>query len=135
MTDQNYAVAIISYDKAGPQKVSSAKFFPSYGYYHKLKYSVKMELIRALIAQSGRCRQFVNFKCLASKLLPPPDQERVRWKGPGLGSLISDHWPGAPAGSNECACAVNGTCADPSLSCNCDIGDNVIACRLLSLSH
>lgn len=124
VTDRNYAVAIISHGKAGPQKVSSAKFFPSYGYYHELKYSVKMELTRALIAQSERCRQFVNFKCFASKLFPPPDQERVRWKGPGNGSLISDHWPGAPACSNMCACGVNGTCADPSLSCNCDIGDN-----------
>ena len=124
VTDENYTVAIVSHNKAGPRQVSSGKFFPSFGYYHELKYPAKFKQIRALIAQSEWCRQFVIFKCFASKLLPPPDQERVLWKGPGLGSLIADHWPGAPAGSNKCACGVNGTCADPNLPCNCDIGDN-----------
>ena len=46
----------------------------------------------------------------------------VLWGGAGA-KTVTDHWPGAPAGSNKCACGVNGTCADPKLPCNCDIGD------------
>ena len=124
MSDQTQMVAVVSHINAGPHQVSSASSIPSVGYYHELKYSVGMEKIKALIAQSERCRQFVNFKCYASKLLSATvDHAPVQWKGPGLGSLISDHWPGAPAGSHKCACGVNGTCANPRLPCNCDIGD------------
>lgn len=118
-TDQNYTVAVVNHNKPGPQRVSSAELYRAIGYFHRFKYSIKMEEISALIAESEWCRQFVNFKCFGSKLMSGTAQ--VRWKGGPF--LVFDHWPGAPAGSYKCACGVNGTCADPKLPCNCDIGD------------
>ena len=123
MTDQDQAITLVLHSQVGPQLVSSADSDPIPYYFHNLKYSVDLEDIKALITQSKRCRQFVSFKCFGSKLLQSPvGPAEVSWVG-GDYEPVSDYWPGAPAGSMKCACGVNGTCADPRLACNCDIGD------------
>ena len=121
MTDENQAVMLINHNKFGPQPVSSADVQHGDVYIHYVKYPDDTERIKALIAQSGPCRQFVSFRCSGSKLMLSP-MFPVVWMGGGL-NTVTDHWPGAPAGSGKCACGVNGTCADPRLPCNCDIGD------------
>lgn len=122
VTDQDRAVTLINHNKIGPQPVSAADF-PHENidvFIHYVKYPDDMERIKALIAQSDRCRQFVSFRCFGSKLMLSPMS--VNWMGGGP-KTVTDHWPGAPAGSGKCACGVNGTCADPRLPCNCDLGD------------
>ncbi|XP_068741835.1 contactin-associated protein-like 2 [Montipora capricornis] len=120
---QDDAVTIVSHsDAVASRKVSQANYIGQREYYHHYKYPATRKQIKGLVSQSKWCRQFVRFKCYASKLLPA-GHPTVRWMGLGHDTVISDHWPGAPAGSNKCACGVNGTCADPSLPCNCDIGD------------
>lgn len=122
--DQKQAVTLINHNKVGPQLVSSgADYVNPSVYIHRIQYPADLDEIKALIARSDRCRQFVSFKCFGSKLLQSPmGPVQVLWQTGGMG-LVTDHWPGAPAGSRKCACGVNGTCADPRLSCNCDIGD------------
>lgn len=122
-SDERHVITVVRHNKAGPQRISSGRFFRGTGYLHHLEYSVTdMKQIRGLIGRSENCQQFVKFKCFASKI-HPSGSDPVRWKGVHP-SLISDHWPGAPAGSNKCACGVNGTCTNPRYNCNCDIGDN-----------
>ena len=120
--DHDDALTVVNHHKVGPRKVSPDSLDEPSGYYHHYKYTVKLKQIKFVISQSKSCRQFVRFRCYASKLLPT-GQPMARWMGPRHDNSISDHWPGAPAGSNKCACGVNRTCADPTLPCNCDIGD------------
>ena len=122
VTDENQTVSLINHNKIGPQLVVSADVnHMDLVYIHYVKYQDDLEGIKALIAHSERCRQFVSFKCFETKLMHSP-LFPVLWGGGGV-KTITDHWPGAPAGSNKCACGVNRTCADPRLPCNCDIGD------------
>ena len=126
VTDENQTVSLIDHNKIGPQLVASAdvKYVnEDLLYIHYVKYQDDLKGIRALIAQSDRCRQFVSFKCFETKLMPHASLFPVLWGGGDAMKTVTDHWPGAPAGSNKCACGVNGTCADPRLPCNCDIGD------------
>lgn len=123
MNDQEEAVTLIYHSRVGPQPVLSPKSSDFSLYFHPLKYS-DLNGIKALIAQSERCRQLVSFNCFNSKLLQSPvGPAVVSWSGGGDLELVSDYWPGAPAGSMRCACGVNRTCSDPGLACNCDIGD------------
>ena len=122
VTGENQAVSLIDHNKIGPQLVVSADVnHEDLVYFHYVKYQDNLEGIKALITQSHRCRQFVSFRCFETKLMLSPESP-VLWGGAGA-KTVTDHWPGAPAGSNKCACGVNGTCADPRLPCNCDIGD------------
>ena len=122
VANENQAVALIDHNKIGPQLVASADVYKrDLGYIHYVKYQDDLEGIKALIAQSDRCRQFVSYRCFKAKFMHT-SAFPVLWGGSGM-KAVTDHWPGAPAGSNKCACGVNGTCADPRLPCNCDIGD------------
>lgn len=123
VTDENQAVSFIDHNKIGSQLVASADVkHEDLVYIHYVKYQDDLEGIKALIAQSDRCRQFVSFRCFETKL--HASVFPVLWGGGG-GKTVDDHWPGAPAGSNKCACGVDGTCADPRLPCNCDSGDKI----------
>lgn len=123
VTDENQVVSLIDHNKIGSQLVVSADVnYKDLVYIHYVKYQDDLEGIKALIAQSDRCRQFVSFKCFETKLMRAPGFP-VLWGGGAAVKTITDHWPGAPASSNKCACGVKGTCADPRLPCNCDIGD------------
>ena len=118
VTNENQVVALIDHNKIGPRLVASGDAnHGDLSYIHYVKYQDDLEGIKALIAQSDRCRQFVSYRCFEAKVAFP-----VLWGG-GAMKAVTDHWPGAPAGSNKCACGVNGTCADARLPCNCDIGD------------
>ena len=122
MTDQEEAVMLVYHSKVGPQPVSMSRVDDHPVYFHTLEYS-DLNGIKALIAQSERCRQLVSFNCFGSKLLQSPvGPAVVSWAGGDL-RYVSDYWPGAPAGSMKCACGVNRTCVNPGLACNCDIGD------------
>lgn len=120
VTDKNQAVMVINHNKVGPQNVSVATVTHKEVYIHFVTYSDDLDTIKALIAQSDHCRQFISYRCFESKLMLSPTSSVV-WMGGS--NLVTDHWPGAPAGSQKCACGVNGACADPRLPCNCDIGD------------
>ena len=127
VSKQNRTMTVVQHNKIGPQRVSVSynKFITDIAFFHHVTYSLKMKEISALIAQSEGCRQFVSFKCFGSKLLQAPTRlAEVSFKG-ASSALVSDRWPREPAGSDKCACKVNGTCADPheELSCNCDVGD------------
>lgn len=122
VTNESEAVSLIDHNKIGPQLVASADVsHEDLIYIHYVKYQDDLEGIKALIAQSHQCRQFVSFRCFETTFMRSPTFP-VLWGGGGV-KTVTDHWPGAPAGSNKCACGVNGTCADPRLPCNCDIGD------------
>ena len=122
VTNENQAVALIDHNKIGPWLVASADVNRTdLSYIHYVKYQDDLEGIKALIAQSDRCRQFVSYRCFEAKLTHT-SAFTVHWGGGDM-KAVTDHWPGAPAGSNKCACGVNGTCADARLPCNCDIGD------------
>ena len=123
MTNQDQVITVINHNKVGSQLVSSADYVVFNAYLHTMNYQGDLEGIKALIAQSQRCRQFVSFRCFEAKLTQSPvDEVQIGWLGRST-ELITDHWPGAPAGTGKCACGMNRTCADPKLSCNCDIGD------------
>ena len=125
MTNHNQATTIINHNRIGPQLISSnPRFSNSEVYIHRIKYHDNLERIKALIAQSEQCRQFVSFRCFEAKLMQSPvGPAQVGWLGGGRYELVTDHWPGASAGSGKCACGMNRTCADSKVSCHCDIGD------------
>ena len=120
--DENLVVSLIDHKKVGPQLIASADVnHEDLVYIHYVKYQDDLEGIKALIAESDQCRQFVSFRCFETKLMQA-SVFPVLWGGGGV-KTVTDHWPGAPARSKKCACGVNGTCADPRLPCNCDTGD------------
>ena len=123
MTNRDQAITVINHSRVGPQLISSnPSFSSSEVYIHRIKYHDNLDKIKALIAQSEQCRQFVSFSCFEAKLLQSPVGP-VGWLGGGRSELVTDHWPGASAGSGMCVCGMNRTCADSRVSCNCDIGD------------
>ncbi|KAL9975032.1 hypothetical protein ACROYT_G012148 [Oculina patagonica] len=74
--------------------------------------------LASLTRVSSHCEQFIKYECYDSRLL-----------GHGMAWWVSRdsykmaYWGGASPGSGKCACGMTNSCADPSLSCNCDKND------------
>ncbi|KAL9974993.1 hypothetical protein ACROYT_G012107 [Oculina patagonica] len=52
-----------------------------------------------------------------------PGCSDMEWHGGCHVILKMAYWGGASPGSGKCACGMTNSCADPSLSCNCDKND------------
>ncbi|XP_061601849.1 contactin-associated protein-like 4 [Cololabis saira] len=101
-----------------------------------LEYESDEEQLSAVIGQSERCQQEVAYHCRKSRLLNTPDGPPRSWwvGGPG-GGRVQTHWGGAPPGSQQCACGLQGNCVDPKHHCNCDAHRNVWAHDSGLLTH
>ncbi|CAL1543656.1 unnamed protein product [Lymnaea stagnalis] len=85
-----------------------------------VSYTQNLPKIVALISGSAYCSQRVEFRCKRSRL----------FNGGGSVSVTSaqrqlNYFPGAGGVQNSCGCGVTNSCQDPSVKCNCDIGDDV----------
>ncbi|XP_071335931.1 contactin-associated protein-like 4 [Trachinotus anak] len=85
------------------------------------EYTSEEEQLAAIISQSEHCEQELTYRCRKSRLLHSPDGSPLSWwvGGPGKGQ-VQTYWGGAPPGSRQCACGLQGNCVDPKHHCNCD---------------
>uniref|UniRef100_A0A3Q3NJL1 Contactin-associated protein-like 4 n=1 Tax=Mastacembelus armatus TaxID=205130 RepID=A0A3Q3NJL1_9TELE len=85
------------------------------------EYTSEEAQLAAIVSQSEHCEQEVTYHCRRSRLLHTPDGSPLSWwvGGPGTGQ-VQTYWGGAPPGSHQCACSLQGSCVDPKHPCNCD---------------
>ncbi|XP_047458129.1 contactin-associated protein-like 4 isoform X2 [Mugil cephalus] len=85
------------------------------------EYASDEEQLAAIISQSEHCEQELAYHCRKSRLLNTPEGSPLSWwvGGPGVGQ-VQTYWGGAPPGSQQCACSLQGNCVDPRHLCNCD---------------
>uniref|UniRef100_A0A3Q3SZB5 Contactin-associated protein-like 4 n=1 Tax=Mastacembelus armatus TaxID=205130 RepID=A0A3Q3SZB5_9TELE len=79
------------------------------------EYTSEEAQLAAIVSQSEHCEQEVTYHCRRSHGSP------LSWwvGGPGTGQ-VQTYWGGAPPGSHQCACSLQGSCVDPKHPCNCD---------------
>ncbi|KAK2824583.1 hypothetical protein Q5P01_021758 [Channa striata] len=84
-------------------------------------YAAEEEQLSAIISQSEHCEQELTYHCRKSRLLHAPDGSPLSWwvGGPGVGQ-VQTYWGGAPPGSLQCTCSLQGNCVEPRHRCNCD---------------
>ncbi|XP_048576570.1 contactin-associated protein-like 2 isoform X2 [Nematostella vectensis] len=118
------AKTVVSHNKQMRQEVTQdASNFHGF-YFHHINYQHDLASIRALIVKSKRCRQYISFNCFNTLILNAPNgPAHAQWLS--RTGVLQNYWGGAPADRQICACGVDGTCADPTKYCNCDIGDSV----------
>ena len=118
MTDKNGAgVTTFSHDS---EKSAHVNGYESQGQYRKkITYNdLTMKQIVSVINASRYCEQFIKWYCKGAGLYlvySSPDSWWVSRQGYKM-----DYWGGAIPGSMKCACGMDGTCVDPTRTCNCD---------------
>lgn len=94
-------------------------------YVHKVYYQNLNEgQIAALVQHSARCRQFIRFDCINSKLLNSPSgPSHVFWTSLDR-DMRYNYWGGSNE-SGRCACGMSSPsrCANAAKHCNCDVKD------------
>ena len=91
-----------------------------------LHYNTSLDDVIRLVDASVSCRQFIEWQCLSATIKNPydPDEAMTFWANRYEENRY--YWGGADPDSNSCACAMNGSCADPEKKCNCDANDQVL---------
>ena len=94
---------------------------------HFIEYrGVDYETLRALVDESDRCRQYVQFDCINTTFLTKQANGRstgAMWSS--TDGISRYYWGGGRDTNSECACARTGSCHDHTKFCNCDTGDGV----------
>ena len=125
VTDPQHAYTVIKHNLVSGTKVKAGNIINGQ-YVHDIRYhDVNMRQVAALIRHSKKCRQFIRFDCIKTRLLNSPN-------GPSHAFWMSrdgkrqNYWGGAVPGSGSCACGMSkpSQCDNPSKFCNCDIRDN-----------
>lgn len=88
-----------------------------------------MDHVIALIDNSKFCKQFLRWECKGAVIHNPHQKDSWTTFWTNRSSEFNQfntpatYFPGAKPGSGNCACGDTGTCANASLSCNCDKND------------
>ncbi|XP_046717176.1 contactin-associated protein-like 4 isoform X2 [Silurus meridionalis] len=82
-------------------------------------YSADAEQLAAIITRAEHCEQELSYHCKKSRLLNTPDGTPFTW-WVGRSGDAHTYWAGSPAGTQQCACAVQNSCMDSKHLCNCD---------------
>ncbi|KAI8513180.1 hypothetical protein Bbelb_098190 [Branchiostoma belcheri] len=69
----------------------------------QINYEISMAQIRALMARSSSCEQYIRYECYGSVLLHDGQNEPFGWWVSRDGQKMT-YWGGAEPGSNKCAC-------------------------------
>nr|XP_039248885.1 contactin-associated protein-like 5 [Styela clava] len=87
------------------------------GCYSKVpRYDLAKDKILKIMEQSGRCRQYIKYRCQGSMILREIDAWWVSREGEKM-----IYWGGATSMRNKyCACGETGECINNSYKCNCD---------------
>ncbi|XP_062610756.1 uncharacterized protein LOC134272552 [Saccostrea cucullata] len=83
------------------------------------QYSVTMDNIEDALTMTSSCLQYIKYECNQSKLI----LQRAFSKWESRDSVMQYYWGDADMQRKHCACGLTGTCADPSMKCNCEIED------------
>ena len=108
-------VTVFGHDSESKTKVIGYESAGSYA--RNINYEATMEQIVAIIDQSTYCEQFIEYKCIESRLLSGGSGWWVSRQGDKM-----NYWGGAPVDSGLCACGSTASCVG-GLSCNCDAED------------
>eukprot|EP00058_Branchiostoma_floridae_P005207 XP_002590695.1 hypothetical protein BRAFLDRAFT_89497 [Branchiostoma floridae] len=73
----------------------------------QINYEISMAQIRALMARSSSCEQYIRYECYGSVLLHDGQNEPFGWWVSRDGQKMT-YWGGAEPGSNKCACGEQG---------------------------
>ena len=119
MTDKNgIGVTVASHDSENRTKVKGYEAKGSY--MRKVSYNgeglTHIAQLTRLTDVSAQCEQFIKYECVRSKLL---DNGNGWWVSRDGNKMT--YWGGGNSVPNMCACGLNGSCAEPSKKCNCDI--------------
>lgn len=92
-------------------------------YIRSIDYYAPMESIKMIISRSVSCNQYIKYTCVNSRLFSTSLSNNVfdpfSWWVASNNQKM-DYWGGSLPGTGMCACGLDGTCKDPSKSCNCD---------------
>jgi len=92
-------------------------------YIRSIDYYAPMESIKTIIERSSSCSQYIKYTCMNSRLFNTGTGRDIfdpySWWVGGNNQKM-DYWGGSLPGTGMCACGLDGTCKDPSKSCNCD---------------
>ncbi|XP_078594422.1 contactin-associated protein-like 2 [Branchiostoma floridae x Branchiostoma japonicum] len=95
---------------------------PAGCYERKVNYQATLEQLSALAAVSRSCKQNFTYECYHSSFGVPPND--LAWWTSRDGQE-KYNWSGLTSSRRTCACGESGSCAIPSISCNCDMNDKV----------
>lgn len=92
-------------------------------YIRSVDYYAPLESIKTIIDRSSSCSQFLKYTCINARLFNSAatreNFDPFSW-WVGANNQKMDYWGGSLPGSGMCACGLEGTCKDPTKSCNCD---------------
>ena len=115
-------VTSVSHDSEARTHVSG---FEGWGSYRRdIHYiGASMNQIKGLLKISKNCQQFIKYECKHSALRGFNVQSPTSggWWVSRDGEKMK-YWGGSGA-SEDCACGMSNSCADPQRLCNCDIND------------
>ncbi|KAL5016463.1 hypothetical protein ScPMuIL_006052 [Solemya velum] len=89
------------------------------------QYQINFESAIIVVDKSKECEQYMKWECKASTIHNPyhPEKWSTYWEN-RIGRN-PEYFPGATPGEKKCACGEAGTCSNSTLSCNCDMNDDV----------
>lgn len=92
-------------------------------YVRSIDYYAPWESIRSIVERSNSCSQHIKYNCINSQLfnsgINKDNFDPYSW-WVGSNNQKTDFWGGSIPGSGMCACGLDGSCKDPTKSCNCD---------------
>ena len=93
-------------------------------YSQKIVYNAELVQIRELIKRAYYCSQYIEYRCLGSRLLDGPFGEPFGY-WTSIDNQKMDFWGEAELGTKRCGCSIRKgqTCLNPNKYCNCDAGD------------
>ena len=123
MTDKNgTGVTVVSHNSENRTKVNGYEAKGSY--VRKVSYYgaglTNTAQLAHLTDVSDHCEQFVKYECRNSLFLYNENGWWVSRDGKKM-----TYWGGGNSVPYMCACGLNGSCAEPSIRCNCDKNDYV----------
>eukprot|EP00062_Callorhinchus_milii_P011424 gi/632957583/ref/XP_007894557.1/ PREDICTED: contactin-associated protein-like 5 [Callorhinchus milii] len=84
-------------------------------------YTASLDQLQAMMDSMEHCEQEVAFHCKKSRLFDTPGGTPFTW-WIGRTNEKQTYWGGARPGVRQCACGLEGNCADAKHLCNCDAG-------------
>ena len=119
MTSKSYkGVTVISHDSESRTPV---KGLEDPGRYKRiLTYNTPMQLIKAIIAVSSSCEQYIKYECSGSVIFSGNTQ--FAWWVSSSGQKMNN-WGGVDHTKAGCSCSLTGSCSTKQ-KCNCDANDD-----------
>ena len=116
----NRGITVISHDSEARTLVQG---FENPGTYRKrITYNIPMQIIKAIIAESNTCQQFIKYECMDSVMFS--SNTPYAWWVSSSGQKMTN-WGGVDHTKTGCSCSLRNACHTSNQMCNCDTNDNV----------